>query len=125
MGIVLAPLQSSTPLNDVLMEEGSVLIYLYDFGDGWEHAIVLEKRLPQTEDASYPACVEGQYACPPEDCGGVSGYRDLLKILRTPGHKQYEEMREWAGQEFDPHTFSVDAVNRLLAPDPVRYRVLQ
>lgn len=101
-------------IGDVLTETGSSLIYTYDLGDSWEHSIVLEKRLSGGEDAERPVCLDGQQACPPEDCGGVPGYYDLLEVLRSPDDERYEEMREWVGEDFDPEAFSVEAVNRQL-----------
>ena len=59
--------------------------YTYDFGDSWEHKIILEKIMPdKTRDSKkYPCCIEGERACPPEDCGGVGGYERFLEILKT------------------------------------------
>jgi hypothetical protein len=112
----------STCIGDVLTEIGSSLTYTYDLGDGWEHSIVLEKRFSGCDDAEYPVCLDGQQACPPEDCGGVPGYCDLLEVLRNPDDERYEEMREWVGEDFDSQAFSVDAVNRQLRAGRVRRR---
>lgn len=101
-------------IGDVLTEMGSSLTYTYDLGDGWEHRIVMEKRLSGGVDAERPVCLDGQQACPPEDCGGVPGYYDLLEVLRSPEDERYEEMRECVGEDFDPQAFSVEAVNRQL-----------
>ena len=60
---------------------GSKAIYTYDFGDSWEHSIVLEKRLPIDPNTPYPVCTDGQLACPPEDCGGIPGFYDLIEVL--------------------------------------------
>jgi Plasmid pRiA4b ORF-3-like protein len=109
-----APMGRNARIGDVLTETGSSLIYTYDLGDGWEHDIVLEKRSSGGEDAASPVCVDGEQACPPEDCGGVSGYSDLLEILQNPADERYEEMREWIGETFDPRAFSVEVVNRQL-----------
>lgn len=89
--------------------------YTYDFGDTWEHAILLEKRLPADASVHYPVCIGGKRACPPEDCGGIYGFYNLLEILGDPEHEEHEEMLEWAG-EFDPEAFSVDEVNQKFAP---------
>ena len=56
---------------------------MYDFGDYWEHEILVEKILPLEKGTHYPVCVTGKRACPPEDCGGATGYEELLEILRT------------------------------------------
>jgi len=104
----------------VLGKVGAKAVYTYDFGDGWDHAIVLEKRLLPKPGQAYPVCVEGKRHGPPEDCGGVSGYYSLLEAIGNPLHPQYKESRDWLGDEFDPEAFSVDAVNRRLAPSARR-----
>jgi len=63
-----------------------------------------------------PICIDGSLACPPDDCGGISGFYELLDALADPNHEQHQEMRDWIGGEFDPQAFSVDEVNRKLAP---------
>ena len=88
--------------------------YEYDFGDSWQHEIVLEKILEPEPNVTYPRCIEGVGACPPEDVGGVWGYAEFLEAIRDPNHEQHDEMLEWAGGDFDPETFSVDKVNREL-----------
>ena len=100
----------------ILGRVGSKAIYTYDFGDSWEHSIVLEKRLPVDPNTTYPICTDGQLACPPEDCGGVPGFYDLVEALADPNHERHEEMLDWVGDDFDPQAFSVDNVNRMLAP---------
>ncbi len=89
--------------------------YEYDFGDGWEHQIVVEKVLPPVEGQQYPICVKGKRACPPEDCGGIWGYEEMVQIMADPNHPEYEERLEWLGEEFDPEAFDLDAVNQLLS----------
>ena len=79
--------------------------YTYDFGDNWEHEIVLEKILDVASGVKYPLCVDGKRACPPEDCGGVWGYYNLVNILSDPNHEEYEEKLEWCGK-FDPKEFN-------------------
>jgi hypothetical protein len=89
-------------------------VYTYDFGDTWEHSIVLENCLPAAPNMIYPICIDGQLACPPEDCGGIPGFYDLLDALRDPTHEQHQEMRDWLGADYDPEAFSIEAVNRIL-----------
>jgi hypothetical protein len=84
--------------------------YEYDFGDGWEHHIVLEKIIPAVIGAKYPQCIGGARACPPEDCGGVWGYEDLLEVLADPDHEEYKELIEWLGKNFDPENFDPKSV---------------
>lgn len=85
-------------------------IYTYDFGDGWQHKVVLEKILPAVPMVEYPICVVGRRACPPEDCGGPYGYENLLQIIADPTHEEHEGMMEWIGREFHPEIFFVSDV---------------
>ncbi|MBN1674542.1 MAG: plasmid pRiA4b ORF-3 family protein [Kiritimatiellae bacterium] len=84
--------------------------YVYDFGDNWEHTVRLEKIFPREKEVAYPRCIGGRRACPPEDCGGISGYAELLAIIRDPSHKDYRETLEWLGGEFDPESFAPESV---------------
>lgn len=85
-------------------------LYIYDFGDYWEHELKLEKILLRDTQKDYPICVAGRRACPPEDCGGLPGYEDLLEVLSNPEHDAYDTMLEWVGGEFDPEHFEVNEV---------------
>jgi Plasmid pRiA4b ORF-3-like protein len=76
--------ERTVKLSDVLPKEGTQIIYNYDFGDGWEHGIVLEKRLPAEAETTVPVCTDGERACPPEDCVGIPGYAELLQASLTP-----------------------------------------
>ena len=107
--------ERTTRLSGILARVGSKVIYTYDFGDSWEHGIVLEKRLRVDPTVRYPVCTDGQLACPPEDCGGIPGYYDLVEALSDPNHERHEEMLDWVG-DFDPQAFSVDDANRRLTP---------
>lgn len=90
---------------DAIAGEGSSFRYTYDFGDGWDHKVTVEKVLPASSTATVPACIDGRRACPPEDCGGTWGYRELLEILANPAHPEHDERREWIGRPFDPEAF--------------------
>jgi hypothetical protein len=103
-----------TRLRKVVPREKARFTYEYDFGDSWEHEILLERVLPAEPGAQYPVCVAGKRACPPEDCGGIWGYAELLEIIRDPMHGEYERMMEWLGGSFDPEKFDLDKVNRSL-----------
>lgn len=94
--------------------EKSRLVYEYDFGDGWEHEIVVEKALPAVDGIRYPICTGGKRACPPEDCGGVGGYERLLEIIANPGDDEHEQMLEWLGGPFDPEAFDLERTNLLM-----------
>jgi hypothetical protein len=89
----------------------SKIRYMYDFGDDWDMEILVEKLLPPEEGIKYPVCLAGKRAGPPEDCGGVWGYQNLLEIIKAPDHSEYGSMMEWLGDEFDPEAFDLDAVN--------------
>ena len=102
-------------LHQVLGRVGAKAIYIYDFGDGWEHGVVLEKRLPVDPNLAYPACTGGQRACPPEDCGGIPGFYELLEAIQNPKHERHKELLEWVGEEYDPEGFSTEEVNRALS----------
>lgn len=87
----------------------------YDFGDGWQHDIVVTGLLPATADSPKVAfCIEGGGACPPEDCGGLWGYANLQKILKNKRHEEHRRMREWLGRPFDPEFFSAQRTNAWL-----------
>ena len=91
------------------------LLYEYDFGDGWEHDIVLEKVLPH-EEGALPRCIEGGRACPPEDCGGFPGYMRFCEVSQDGKHPDYQELiLGWYGSPFDPEEFDAAAVSRELA----------
>jgi hypothetical protein len=88
----------------------------YDFGDGWEHDVVVEKR--SSSGVEFAACLDGQNACPPDDVGGPGGYEDFLVAIADTAHEDHVEYLEWIGGSFDPTRFDLDAVNtelRLLA----------
>lgn len=89
--------------------------YTYDFGDNWEHEIVVEKILSPEEGKSYPVCVAGKRAGPPEDVGGVWGYVEFVEAMRDPKHPQHRELSEWYEDPFDPEAFDIDEVNRRLS----------
>lgn len=101
-------------LRQVVKGEKSKFFYTYDFGDSWEHEILVEKELPLTPDTNYPVCITGKRACPPEDCGGSWGYAELLEIISDPSHPEYEERMEWVGESFNPDTFDLNEVNQRL-----------
>ncbi len=100
-------------LGSLLERPRQMLRYEYDFGDGWEHEIVLEKILPGT-GFNRPTCLAGENACPPEDCGGIGGYYDLLEALANPKHEDHTHLLEWLGGPFDPKAFDLPRVNRAL-----------
>ena len=102
-------------LMNVAPADGSRFVYEYDFGDSWEHLVVVEKILPPEAGVHYPRCLAGKRACPPEDCGGIWGYSELLEILHDPAHPDYAEMKEWIEPDFNSEVFSVEAINQTLS----------
>jgi hypothetical protein len=88
--------------------------YEYDFGDGWQHEVLVEKILPPDVSFKHPVCLAGANACPPEDCGGIGGYHDLLEILADPKHPEHTNMKEWVGGELDATEFDLNGVNAML-----------
>jgi hypothetical protein len=107
--------ERSTRLFSVLGRVGTKVVYTYDFGDSWEHGIVVEKRLPPEPGRGHPACLAGERHGPPEDCGGLPGFYNLLEAISDPAHEQHDELLDWLGDEFEPEAFSVDEVNQQLA----------
>ena len=105
--------EDATLLRDVLARKGQMLLYEYDFGDGWLHGIQLEKILPLEPGRRYPVCLAGARACPPDDCGGPPGYDQLLEALRNPTAKGNKELLQWCG-EWDPESFDVESASRLI-----------
>jgi hypothetical protein len=98
---------------------GDRLRYEYDFGDGWEHDIVVEAVQPADQGVAYPRCIAGKRACPPEDSGGIWGYSELLNTLANPRHENHAQMLWWLGisspADFDPDRFDLDECNKYLA----------
>ncbi len=95
--------------------EKSKFLYVYDLGDCWEHEILVEKILPLEKRVRYPLCVKGKRACPPEDCGGVPGYYDLLESLKDPSHPEHDRMFDWLPGDFDSERLDIEQVNTKLA----------
>lgn len=101
----------SLKINDLLKVEKDRMIYEYDFGDGWKHDIILEKQIMLDDDFVVPVCIKVVLACPPEDCGGVWGYSDLISVLNDPKHEDHEEMKEWVGEFFNPEYVDLEEIN--------------
>jgi hypothetical protein len=102
-------------LANVMPEVGDELIYEYDFGDNWQHAVTVESITDAKPATKHPVRTGGALACPPEDCGGVWGYYELLEALVDPSHEMHEDMVEWTEGEFDAEAFDPDAINTQLA----------
>lgn len=107
--------ESLVLLNEILKQEKDWFRYEYDFGDDWEHKIILEKILPHQKGQFPVVCIKGRRACPPEDCGGPWRYQHMLEQLSAPDDKEeYEEIQEWLGEAFDAEHFNAQDVNLVL-----------
>lgn len=94
-----------------LLGVGQSLNYEYDLGDGWQHTVKVEKALGRDEHRSYPLCIGGARACPPEDCGGPMGYERLLNVLENEDDDEHNDTLQWLGGFFDPEGFDVNRTN--------------
>ncbi len=86
--------------------------YFYDFGDGWEHAVKIERIQPAAPGLAYPRLLDATGRCPPEDVGGPWGYQEMLEALADPVHERHEEMLDWLGTDLDPNApIDTDAID--------------
>lgn len=85
--------------------------YEYDFGDSWDHEVVVEDVVQTPQVLKHAVCLDGERACPPENCGGASSYAKLLEVLTDPEHEQHDFLMEQVGEGFDPTAFDVVSVN--------------
>ena len=99
------------PVARYLQKVGDRAEYEYDFGDGWEHEVLLEAVTSRQPETKYPRCIAGARACPPEDCGGPSGYAELLKTIADPAHPERENQPAWPGGPFEPEVFDCREVH--------------
>jgi hypothetical protein len=104
--------EHQTTLGELIGTVGARLWYEYDFGDGWQHELLLEEVL-LGDDSFQQICVAGKGCCPPEDSGGPHGFAELLEALQDANHPNHEDACEWLG-DFDPESFSADEINRRL-----------
>ncbi|NEP17691.1 MAG: plasmid pRiA4b ORF-3 family protein [Leptolyngbya sp. SIO4C1] len=110
----MEPALLKMPLNEVVRDDLTTFSYLYDPRDGWLHSIHLEMVLPADPNGVYPHCVTGEKACPPEGCGGIWGYDELLELLEDPHNPESAARLEELAPEFEPGAFDVDLVNMQL-----------
>jgi len=96
-------------LGDALKDVGTkTLKYLYDFGDGWEHTIKIERLIDPEPGILYPRLIEAKGRCPPEDIGGPWGYGEFLEAIADPSHERHHELKEWFADDFNPHVVDFD-----------------
>jgi hypothetical protein len=97
-------------VTDYFNEPGQTCQYEYDFGDGWNHSVQLVGIMMREKGRRYPRCIDGARACPPEDCGGIWGYHELLEVVADPTNEAHESMLEWLGGSYEPEFFDPKAV---------------
>ena len=111
--------EAPVTLEQVAPTVRSAIRYTYDFGDDWEHDVVVEKVLDRDSTISYPRCTGGRRAAPPEDCGGIWGYAELAQAVTDPTHPGHEDRLEWLGlgdaADFDPAEFDAQRVTQTLS----------
>ena len=113
--------ERNVTVQQILPRPGSALRWDYDFGDGWEHDVVVQSIEEPGPETAYPICTGGERACPPEDCGGVLGFADLLEAIADPTDPEHDELVSWTPDGYDPAVFDLLAANRRL-PKPSRIR---
>ncbi|MDR3197320.1 MAG: plasmid pRiA4b ORF-3 family protein [Planctomycetaceae bacterium] len=108
--------QNATARNlTYLNKKGMKLIYVYDFGDSWEHEIIVEDADYDYSGEPLVAILEGNRNCPPEDCGGVYGYCEILEALKHPKNRDAKELLDWLGGKYNPEEFNLELRNKMLA----------
>ncbi|MFK8186265.1 MAG: plasmid pRiA4b ORF-3 family protein [Phormidesmis sp.] len=110
--------ERSVKLHSFIPGEKFKFSYLYDFGDSWEHQILVEKVLRPESGVDYSRCIKAKRACPPEDCGGSWGYQDFVEIIQDAEHPEHKSMLEWAGGSFDPEETDLNEINACLKKIP-------
>jgi hypothetical protein len=99
---------------DAVVGKDGRFVYTYDFGDWWEHQVIVDDVLVADPDERYPACLDGQGECPPEDVGGVYGYERFRAAMADPDHKDHQAMVEWYGGSIDGRDFDADRATALM-----------
>ena len=100
---------------NLLKEEGQTISYQYDPGDYWQMTIKLESILwDQERNYRKPVCLDGENSAPPEDVGGVGGFKEFKEVIADPLHPQYKEYKTWAGRSYDPLKFDLKKANQRL-----------
>lgn len=106
--------ENKAKLGSLIKQEKAKFFYTYDFGDSWEHLILVEKILPKEPNITYPICIKAKRACPPEDCGGPWGYMEFLEAIQNPNHPEHESFLEWLGGSFDSEFYDLNEINQRL-----------
>jgi hypothetical protein len=94
-----------------LVERGvSELLYTYDFGDDWQHRVIVEEVLDAQPGTDYPTFIDGERTAPPEDVGGPPGFMDFVEAMAKPRHPQRKDLVRWYGGPFSPVDFGADRI---------------
>jgi hypothetical protein len=105
---------SLVSIADLAPKARSKFRYEYDFGDSWIHEILTEKILPPDPSIKHPVCLDGANACPPEDCGGVGGFYNMVEALQDPNHPEHDDFADWIDEGWNPEVFDLNGVNAKL-----------
>ncbi len=122
-----AAVEPLSDLPDGVMDEQNVslrealgrrqsFVYVYDYGDNWQHKVKVEKIVALDAPISKAVCIAGENACPPEDVGGAPGYEEFLEALADPTHSEHDMLKEWIGRPFDPKAFDLTEINNRFSP---------
>ncbi len=113
-----------TTLSDVVPKSGERyrFEYEYDFGDSWWHDVLFEGCLRDNPGERYPLCLEGERACPPEDVGGTSGYKQFLRVIAGPDRPRRRELLTWVGGSFDPEKFDAERATKKMLRSLPKWR---
>jgi hypothetical protein len=106
--------EKKVTLEGALGDSVREFVYEYDFGDSWRHRIKVRAVEKPNAEWSYPLCVAGARAAPPDDVGGPLGYEEFLRAIKDPKHEEHASMLVWVGGAFDPEGFDLNAINRIL-----------
>ena len=106
-------------ITEILFRKGQKALYIYDFGDNWEHEIKVIEVMHEDKEIKYPICIGGKRNAPPEDCGGFPGYEEVIKAFKNPQKKESKDLLEWLG-DYNPEEFDIDEVNELIR-NPDKY----
>ena len=108
--------ESGFALAELVLQENAKFTYQYDYGDDWQHELVVESinEVPDGHKACI-GCMDGKRNCPPEDVGGITGFSEFLAAIRDPKHPEHDDYLEWHGGRFRPNAFDLDEVNDELA----------
>jgi hypothetical protein len=101
-------------VTQVFSHVGNTVTYEYDFGDGWMHQLELVEISTHPTDEVLPQIIGGENACPPEDCGGTYGYKELKEVLLNPKHPEHKSTRRWVGNKFDPMVCDLKTIKQKL-----------